>query len=627
MGVLRRRGLAASGGELRRRHDQPVQHRKRHSSRCPTTLRRPRSAARPTTGSGHGSSAATTAARSFITRTGGMPQRGTCSRSPSTPPRCTRRRSSRSRRASSCTKSTPRRSCLSRTTSTSVTRPRPRWCPRPGSTCSRARPRSTDGGRALFVGLTGPVGTGSLSLFVDAVDQEGDGELGVDLRTADGWHRSPWTTAPTALRRRGMITLTIDVDPVPVRLFGQERVWLRMRGDGTGAWAPEVLRALPQRRRDQPGPDCPERDPRLQPRRARADRHARRDPGAARHRRAAGPRAGERRGARGARTRGTTAPEQVVVTDPEKFPGSWVLWQRVDGLLGQPADARVYVLDPASGRVTFGDGRDGKIPPAGRDGIRAFALPAGRRRSGQRGRLVGGEADLGRRGRRHRRPAGRRGRRVRRDGRSAGRPGGPRLPAGHRARPAPARGPGPDPRRRRGARRRVGHRRRPRALRPRRPARGSRSPSRSRCATATRRPAPTLARRDAVAALLRAAGWGGLGPDAIVVKAPTYVGVAVAVRLVAPRAVLADVEQSAKTALTDLFHPAEGGPDGTGWPFGRPATVSDVLRALGTVKGLDRVVSVEIIPPASATAARRRSGDRRTHRRHGGRDHGRGAMP
>ncbi len=46
--------------------------------------------------------------------------------------------------------------------------------------------------------------------------------------------------------------------------------------------------------------------------------------------------------------------------------GAWVRWQRVEFLAGQPAEARVYQLDPQSGQVAFGDGvAAGRRPPQG----------------------------------------------------------------------------------------------------------------------------------------------------------------------------------------------------------------------------------------------------------------------
>ena len=111
----------------------------------------------------------------------------------------------------------------------------------------------------------------------------------------------------------------------------------------------------------------------------------------------------------------------------------------------------------------------------------------------------------------------------------------------------------------------------------------------------SRCPVPTLAQLDAVAALIRKVGWGGLGESSIEVKGPTYLGVAVTVHLIARRNRVADVEQAAKTILINLFHPIDGGPDGNGWPFGRPPTSSDLHRALSDVDDLDRVESIDII--------------------------------
>ena len=68
------------------------------------------------------------------------------------------------------------------------------------------------------------------------------------------------------------------------------------------------------------------------------------------------------------------------------------------------------------------------------------------------------------------------------------------------------------------------------------------------------------------------------------------------VHLVAARSAVADVEQTARKILVDLLHPLEGGPDGSGWAFGRVPTSVDLLRALAEVDDLERVVSVAITP-------------------------------
>jgi hypothetical protein len=51
--------------------------------------------------------------------------------------------------------------------------------------------------------------------------------------------------------------------------------------------------------------------------------------------------------------------------------GVWVRWQRVDDFADSSSVSRHYTLDPVTGELAFGDGKHGKIPPAGRDSIRA----------------------------------------------------------------------------------------------------------------------------------------------------------------------------------------------------------------------------------------------------------------
>jgi hypothetical protein len=44
----------------------------------------------------------------------------------------------------------------------------------------------------------------------------------------------------------------------------------------------------------------------------------------------------------------------------------------------------------------------------------------------------------------------------------------------------------------------------------------------------------------------------------------------------------------------DFFDPVTGGPDRSGWPFGRVPTAADLLRVLSQVAGLDRVAVATI---------------------------------
>ncbi len=56
-------------------------------------------------------------------------------------------------------------------------------------------------------------------------------------------------------------------------------------------------------------------------------------------------------------------------------------------------------------------------------------------------------------------------------------------------------------------------------------------------------------------------------------------------------------------SLLKFLHPLEGGPDGTGWPFGRPVYVSEIYEAIERVPGADCVQSIRIT--ASGTGVKR----------------------
>ncbi|WP_440956064.1 putative baseplate assembly protein [Methanosarcina sp. Mfa9] len=57
--------------------------------------------------------------------------------------------------------------------------------------------------------------------------------------------------------------------------------------------------------------------------------------------------------------------------------GTWVLWTEVDDFFDSAPDDRHYILDHATGKVRFGDGIKGMVPPAGGNNIRAFTYQAG----------------------------------------------------------------------------------------------------------------------------------------------------------------------------------------------------------------------------------------------------------
>jgi hypothetical protein len=50
----------------------------------------------------------------------------------------------------------------------------------------------------------------------------------------------------------------------------------------------------------------------------------------------------------------------------------------------------------------------------------------------------------------------------------------------------------------------------------------------------------------------------------------------------------------ATEALYRFYHPITGGPDGDGWPFGRPVTVWETYSVLQRITGIDRVDDVRL---------------------------------
>ncbi len=76
----------------------------------------------------------------------------------------------------------------------------------------------------------------------------------------------------------------------------------------------------------------------------------------------------------------------------------------------------------------------------------------------------------------------------------------------------------------------------------------------------------------------------------ISVEPPSYVGIRVDARVRSTQDADPDrLERDALAALYRYFNPLTGGPDGTGWPFGRPVQVGEVYSVLARVPGIDFV--------------------------------------
>ncbi|WP_027344144.1 putative baseplate assembly protein [Hamadaea tsunoensis] len=64
------------------------------------------------------------------------------------------------------------------------------------------------------------------------------------------------------------------------------------------------------------------------------------------------------------------------------------------------------------------------------------------------------------------------------------------------------------------------------------------------------------------------------------------------------------VEKAALAALHRYLHPLAGGPDGTGWPYGRSVHVGEIFAVLQQVKGIELVDDVKLFPADAVTGRR-----------------------
>lgn len=113
------------------------------------------------------------------------------------------------------------------------------------------------------------------------------------------------------------------------------------------------------------------------------------------------------------------------------------------------------------------------------------------------------------------------------------------------------------------------------------------------------RPQPSFGLRRRVEQYVRARIPAAMG-GRISVTGPDYLPIGVATRIVAVDPTRSGVVYDAAVgALQAFFHPVTGGPDGTGWPFGRDVYLSDVAAVLEAVPGLDYVLSLLLLLDSS----------------------------
>ncbi|MEM6807835.1 MAG: hypothetical protein AAF350_02085 [Pseudomonadota bacterium] len=439
-------------------------------------------------------------------------------------------------------------------------------------------------GRALYLGFTQAFGPGDLSLYVDALDAAGDEETIVEALSATGWQDTPVQDQTQGLRRRGFLRVTVSATPVLTRLLGQDRYWLRVRLRGDGAtWNPVINSVTPNAvravqstttRQELLGSSTGEPNqvfnlgnPPVLP-----------DSIELRVREDLSPEARE--------ALVDQLGRDVVARYPDiDLGGDWVLWHRVDSFLGFGADDRVYRLDAQAGVIRFGE--ETARPPAGRDNVRAIGYRSGGGVVGNvtahaianlKSSLRGVDA-------------------VTNPVAAAG--GSDTPPVEDMLIGAPARI------------RRAG-----RALMPVdiEALVESLSPDivRARCVLPTaggdpirvvvvrrgeaRCPRLALAERDGIRRHILNSGWGGLAARDVEVVDPDYVAVHIKADLVATIAEhTAALRAAAIDGLATLLNPVDGGPDGTGWPFGRMIWRADLLRLFARLPFFDAVVAVEVL--------------------------------
>ena len=90
-----------------------------------------------------------------------------------------------------------------------------------------------------------------------------------------------------------------------------------------------------------------------------------------------------------------------------------------------------------------------------------------------------------------------------------------------------------------------------------------------------------------------------------IIEPPVYRGITVVAKLKArPRVNPTRLQEEALAALYEYFHPITGGPDGTGWPFGRPISVGEVYSVLQAIRGTEVVEDARLFGADPVTGQR-----------------------
>jgi predicted phage baseplate assembly protein len=90
-----------------------------------------------------------------------------------------------------------------------------------------------------------------------------------------------------------------------------------------------------------------------------------------------------------------------------------------------------------------------------------------------------------------------------------------------------------------------------------------------------------------------------------IVEPPVYRGITVVAKLKArSRINPTRLQEEALLALYEYFHPITGGPDGTGWPFGRPVNAGEIYSVLQGIRGTEMVEDARLFGADPVTGQR-----------------------
>ena len=297
---------------------------------------------------------------------------------------------------------------------------------------------------------------------------------------------------------------------------------------------------------------------------------------------------------------GEAAEALLTVSGTAPGQGVWVRWRQVVDFFASTGASRHFTLDPITGEVRFGDGVRGKIPPVGRDNIKAVRYRSGGAAGGgAAGNVAAGAVAV------LRNPSG--------DLVNVKSVTNPEAAAGgsdaETVVEVQSRGPQSLKHRQRAvtiedyvwlAREASGEVAQAWCL-PACNPKGLPEPGWVTVVIAPEgteaRPAPSPALRRAVQSYLERSALTNLDAvNQILVKGPEYVEATALARVVSVEPEKSDeVELAILSRLEGFLHPLRGGPGRAGWDLGRDVYLSEICAEIEAVAGVDHVAGVRLL--------------------------------